>query len=188
MRTDGPEWIGSKRGIRTNQWLTKPLGFPIIWPRLSNQKKIPPIASFSKMMKREKKKLTHRARRRCDRVRGVPLPWPICPNRVGGEGASVSGAGAHSDSEDGPVVVAAAVDFALVVMTPPGSSPADLLLVIDGRAVFSDSMPLPESCSLSLRFSLRACDFEYGVRDASSPETMMERRSGSRDKTRRVRR
>jgi hypothetical protein len=59
------------------------------------------------------------------------------------------------------------VDFALVVI-PPGSSPADLLLVIEGRAVFSDSMPLPASRSLSLRFSLRACDFEYGVRDASS--------------------
>jgi hypothetical protein len=80
----------------------------------------------------------------------------------------VSGAGAHSDSDsaDGPVE-AAAVGFALVVI-PPGSSPADLLLAIDGRAVLSDSMPLPASRSLSLRFSLRACDFEYGVRDASS--------------------
>lgn len=138
-------------------------------------------------MRKKINKLTHRARRRCDRVRGVPLPWPICPSRVGGEGASVSGAsGAHSDSKDELIVVAAVV-FALVVI-PPRSSPADLLLVIDGRAVFSASMPLPASCSLSLRFSLRACDFEYGVRDASSPETMMERRSGSRDETRRVRR
>lgn len=99
----------------------------------------------------------------------------------------MSGAsGAHSDSADGPVE-AAAVVFALVVISSQGSSPAELLLAIEGRAAFSDSMPLPASRSLSLRFSLRACDFEYGARDASSPETMMERRSGSRDETRRVR-
>jgi hypothetical protein len=29
MRADSSEWICSKRGIRTNQWLTKPLGFPV---------------------------------------------------------------------------------------------------------------------------------------------------------------
>jgi hypothetical protein len=37
MRTDGSEWIRSKRGIRANQWLTKPLGFPV-WPRLRKKK------------------------------------------------------------------------------------------------------------------------------------------------------
>jgi hypothetical protein len=42
--------------------------------------------------------------------------------------------------------------------------------MMDGRAAFSDPRP-PASCSLSLRFSLRACDFEYGARDASKPET-----------------
>ena len=131
-----------------------------------------------------KKKITHRARRRCDRVRGVPLPWPICPSRVGGEGASGSGTRA-----DGPLEASAVVFVPLVLAGGvSGSSPADLLVpfaittvVMDGRAVFRDSMPPPASPSLSLRFSLRACDFEYGARDASSPETMMETQRGSRD-------
>ena len=39
---------------------------------------------------------------------------------------------------------------------------------MDGRAAFSDPRR-PVSCSFSLRFSLRACDFEYGARDASNP-------------------
>ena len=121
----------------------------------------------------------------------MPLPWPICPSRAGGEGASVlllllSGTGADSDSADGPVVEAATVGF-FAALAAGSSSPADLLLlVMDGRAVFSDSMPPPARRSLSLRFSLRACDFEYGARDASSPETS-DGRSGSRDETRRVR-
>ena len=113
----------------------------------------------------------------------MPLPWPICPSRAGGESASVflllllSGTGADWDSVDGPVVEAATVVFAALAVG--FSSPADLLLlplllVMDGRAVFSDSMPPPARRSLSLRFSLRACDFEYGARDASSPETVMD--------------
>ena len=66
-------------------------------------------------MKGGGKKITHKARRRCDRVSGVSLPWPICPSRVGGgEGAAESGTRAPPDSDlgsslaDGPVEVAAA--------------------------------------------------------------------------------
>lgn len=39
---------------------------------------------------------------------------------------------------------------------------------MDGRAACSVPKS-PASCSFSLRFSLRACDFEYGARDASKP-------------------
>jgi hypothetical protein len=78
---------------------------------------------------------------------------------------------------------AAAVAVAVVVVAAASSSPAELLspimvaavvLVVgamDGRAAFSDPRPPAVSSSFSLRFSLRACDFEYGVRDASNPVT-----------------
>lgn len=74
--------------------------------------------------------------------------------------------------------IAAAVT---VVVAAASSSPADLspvmvvagvVLVVgamDGRAAFSDPRPPAVSSSFSLRFSLRACDFEYGARDASNP-------------------
>ena len=46
-----------------------------------------------------------------------------------------------------------------------------LVGAMDGRAAFSDPRPPAVSSSFSLRFSLRACDFEYGARDASNPVT-----------------
>ena len=76
--------------------------------------------------------------------------------------------------------LAAAVVVMLVVVAAASSSPAELSPIItveavvlvgamDGRAAFSDPRPPAVSCSFSLRFSLRACDFEYGARDASNP-------------------
>jgi len=73
------------------------------------------------------------------------------------------------------------VAVAVVITVAAGTSifPADrsLALVVaavatvgamDGRAACSVPKS-PASCSFSLRFSLRACDFEYGARDASKP-------------------
>jgi hypothetical protein len=52
--------------------------------------------------------------------------------------------------------------------------PLLLLLLLLLLERWTEERPLaihrrPASCSLSLRFSLRACDFEYGARDASKP-------------------
>ncbi len=62
---------------------------------------------------------------------------------------------------------------AAVVVAAASSSPADLSPMVavvvlvgfvvgamNGRAAFSDPRPPAVSCSFSLRFSLRACDFE----------------------------
>jgi hypothetical protein len=74
-------------------------------------------------------------------------------------------------------VAVVVVVLVLLVAAAASTSSADLsstvaaVLVVgamDGRAAFSDPRR-PVSCSFSLRFSLRACDFEYGARDASSP-------------------
>jgi hypothetical protein len=79
----------------------------------------------------------------------------------------------------------ASIAAAVVVAAASSCSPADLspmmvaavvLVVVvvgamDGRAAFNDPRPPAVSCSFSLRFSLRACDFEYGARDASNPVT-----------------
>ena len=73
----------------------------------------------------------------------------------------------------------AAVTVVEVVAVAASASSADLSPTMaaddvvaggamDGRAAFSDPRR-PVSCSFSLRFSLRACDFEYGARDASNP-------------------
>jgi hypothetical protein len=79
---------------------------------------------------------------------------------------------------DASIIAAAAVAVGFVVAAasscPAGLSPitvAALVLVgaMDGRAAFSDPRPPAVSSSFSLRFSLRACDFEYGARDASNP-------------------
>lgn len=82
--------------------------------------------------------------------------------------------------------LAAAVVVMLVVVAAASSSPAELSPIItveavvlvgamDGRAAFSDPRPPAVSCSFSLRFSLRACDFEYGARDASNPVSSIPR-------------
>ena len=91
-------------------------------------------------------------------------------------------------------VIAAAFAFAILVVAASSSSPADLspitvvaavvLLVVgamDGRAAFRDPRPPAVSSSFSLRFSLRACDFEYGARDASSPVRPSPRHSHDHD-------
>jgi hypothetical protein len=71
----------------------------------------------------------------------------------------VAAASTSSAAEDlSPTAVAAAVVVAVAVVVG----------AMDGRAAFSDHRR-PVSCSFSLRFSLRACDFEYGARDASRP-------------------
>ena len=87
------------------------------------------------------------------------------------------------------------MDLVVVVVAAASSSPADLLLpitvaavvlilvvvvgggAIDGRAAFSDPRPPAVSCSFSLRFSLRACDFEYGAREASNPVVIINDRT-----------
>jgi hypothetical protein len=70
------------------------------------------------------------------------------------------------------VVVLAAVASASSSADHSPTVAAVVVLVVvgamDGRAAFSDPRR-PVSCSFSLRFSLRACDFEYGARDASNP-------------------
>lgn len=76
-------------------------------------------------------------------------------------------------------VAAVAVAVVVVVVAAASSSPAEVSPIIvlagvvlgamDGRAAFSDPRPPAVSSSFSLRFSLRACDFEYGARDASNP-------------------
>jgi hypothetical protein len=73
----------------------------------------------------------------------------------------------------------AVVVVVVVVVAAASSSPADLSPIMvaavvlvgamDGRAAFRDPRPPAVSSSFSLRFSLRACDFEYGARDASNP-------------------
>lgn len=74
------------------------------------------------------------------------------------------------------------VAVAVVITVAAGTStfPADRSLAalvvagvatvgaMDGRAACKVPKP-PASCSFSLRFSLRVCDFEYGARDASRP-------------------
>ena len=77
-----------------------------------------------------------------------------------------------------PVVAVAVgvITVAAGTSTFPADRPLAALVVaavatvgaMDGRAACSIPKP-PASCSLSLRFSLRACDFEYGARDASKP-------------------
>ena len=77
-----------------------------------------------------------------------------------------------------PAAVAVAISVVLVMLVvAAASTSADLSPMVaavvgamDGRAAFSDPRR-PVSCSFSLRFSLRACDFEYGARDASNPVT-----------------
>ena len=86
--------------------------------------------------------------------------------------------------------LAAAVVVVLAVVAAASSSPADLSPIItvaavtlvgamDGRAALSDPRPPAVSCSFSLRFSLRACDFEYGARDASNPVSSIAHRTPS---------
>jgi hypothetical protein len=81
---------------------------------------------------------------------------------------------------DASSIIAAAVAVVVFVVAAASICPAELppivvaavVLVVgamDGRAAFSDPRPPAVSSSFSLRFSLRACDFEYGARDASSP-------------------
>lgn len=77
-------------------------------------------------------------------------------------------------------VVVVVVVMLVLVVAAASSSPAELSPIIvaavvlvlvgamDGRAAFSDPRPPVVSSSFSLRFSLRACDFEYGARDASN--------------------
>lgn len=80
---------------------------------------------------------------------------------------------------DASSIIAAAVAVVVFVVAAASICPAELppivvaavVLVVgamDGRAAFSDPRPPAVSSSFSLRFSLRACDFEYGARDASS--------------------
>jgi hypothetical protein len=71
-----------------------------------------------------------------------------------------------------------AVAVVITVVVVAASTSADLsptvaavIGAMDGRAAFSDPR-WPVSCSFSLRFNLRACDFEYGARDASNPVTV----------------
>jgi len=129
---------------------------------------------------------SYRAYRRWDLVRGLPFPSPIMPGRgiVCCRASFRSGvlavnldramnfADAPPPALAGPVLgtVAAASSITL----PADVSPLRLVLplasvgAMDGRAALSEPRS-PASCSFSLRFSLRACDFEYGARDASNP-------------------
>jgi hypothetical protein len=73
------------------------------------------------------------------------------------------------------VVAAASTSLSAEELSPTAVAAAVLVVAVvagfgamDGRAAFSDHRR-PVSCSFSLRFSLRACDFEYGARDASKP-------------------
>jgi hypothetical protein len=83
------------------------------------------------------------------------------------------------------LVVVAAASTSLSAEDPsPTAVGAAVLAVVDfgamdGRAAFSDHRR-PVSCSFSLRFSLRACDFEYGARDASRPVSVPPRNPFSR--------
>jgi hypothetical protein len=83
------------------------------------------------------------------------------------------------------LVVVAAASTSLSAEDPsPTAAGAAVLAVVDfgamdGRAAFSDHRR-PVSCSFSLRFSLRACDFEYGARDASRPVSVPPRNPFSR--------
>jgi len=68
-----------------------------------------------------------------------------------------------------------AVIVVTTVAAGASSFPADLspalaagIGAMDGRAARSVPKRPPTSSSFSLRFSLRACDFEYGARDASN--------------------
>ena len=66
------------------------------------------------------------------------------------------------------VLVAAAASASSADLSSTVAAVLVAVGAMDGRAAFSDPRR-PVSCSFSLRFSLRACDFEYGARDASNP-------------------
>ena len=85
---------------------------------------------------------------------------------------------------DASIAIAAAVVVAAASSSPADLSPMMVAAVVlvfvvvgamDGRAAFNDPRPPAVSSSFSLRFSLRACDFEYGARDASNPVTTIHR-------------
>lgn len=86
------------------------------------------------------------------------------------------------------VVAAASTSLSAEDPSPTAAGAAVLAVAVvvvvdfgamDGRAAFSDHRR-PVSCSFSLRFSLRACDFEYGARDASRPVSVPPRNPFSR--------
>ena len=146
------------------------------------KKRISSVAGLHDWQMEESKITSYRARRRCDFVSGVPFPSPILPGRVCGCGATPESGASASASVGLDLATSFADEVAvavIVVMTAAAgasSFPADLspalaagIGAMDGRAACSVPKRPPTSSSRSLRFSLRACDFEYGARDASKP-------------------
>ena len=183
MSSNSFEWTASKLGVRTDQRLAKTLDFPAQQKKCFEKKKsISSVAGLHDWQMEESKITSYRARRRCDFVSGVPFPSPILPGRVCGCGATPESGASASASVGLDLATSFADEVAvavIVVMTAAAgasSFPADLspalaagIGAMDGRAACSVPKRPPTSSSRSLRFSLRACDFEYGARDASKP-------------------